>query len=179
MFAFLLLVPLLAAPQAAPSGQMPTHVDAAALVRDGQYDAALGAFRRIAANNPRDHEARLWIGRLHGLMNHPELAEPVFRSVVLEDPASFDAMLALGRTLIALGHLDEGIGVLERAEAAQPQNAPLLDILGRPYSATGRTTRALLDAERARGWRRATAPARRGKRRAWFTAIVWRSLQRF
>jgi YaiO family outer membrane protein len=141
---------LLAVPPIA-SGQTPTHVDAAALVRDGQYEDALAAFRRIAANDPRDHEARLSIGRLHGLMSHPELAEPVYRSVLLEDPAGFEAMLGLGRTLVALGRLDEGIALLERAETAQPQNAELLEMLGRAYRATGRTTRALLYAERATG----------------------------
>lgn len=144
----LLLLALLAVPPMA-AGQTPTHVDAAALVRDGLYDAALAAFRRIAANDPRDHEARLSIGRLHGLMEHPELAEPVYRSVLLEDPASFEAMLGLGRTLVALGRVDEGIALLERAETAQPQNAELLETLGRAYRATGRTTRALLYAERA------------------------------
>jgi YaiO family outer membrane protein len=149
MFGFLLLLSLFGVPQTVPSGQNPTHVDAAALVRDGQYDAALAAFQRIAANDPRDHDARVWIGRLHGLMGHPERAEPVYRSVLLEDPASFEAMLGLGTTLVALERLDEGIALLEQAEIRQPQNAELLDALGRAYRQTGRTTRALLYGERA------------------------------
>jgi YaiO family outer membrane protein len=151
MFGFLLLMSLLGAPQTAASGQMPTHVDAAALARDGQYDAALAAFRRIAAVNPRDHEARVWIARLHGWMGNPDQAEPVYRSVLLEDPSNFEAMLGLGRTLVALGRIEEGIELLERAETAQPQNAELLDALGRAYLVTGRTTRALFYAERSVG----------------------------
>ena len=161
MFGFLLIMALLGAtaaeastPQASASGPMPTVVEAAALATGGQYEAALVAFRRIAVANPRDHEARLWIGRVHGLMGNPELAEPVYRSVLLEDPASFDAMLTLGATLVALGRLDEGIELLERAERAQPQHPELLAALGRAYAATGRSTRALLYAERAAG----TAP---------------------
>jgi YaiO family outer membrane protein len=161
MVAFLLLMALAGAPQAGgpvfrnastafpPSGQMPTHVDAAALAREGQYDAALAAFRRIAAVDPRDHEARVWIGRLHVLMGDTELAEPVYRSVLLEDPSNFDAMLGLGTTLVALGRTEEGLDLLERAETLQPQHPELLDALGRAYRVSGLTTRALLYAERA------------------------------
>jgi YaiO family outer membrane protein len=149
MAAFLLLMSLLGAPQAGASGQMPTHVDAAALAREGQYEAALVAFRRIAAVNPRDHEARVWIGRLHVLMGNAELAEPVYRSVLLEDASNFEATLGLGTTLVALGRTEDGIELLERAETMQPQHAELLDALGRAYRQTGRTTRALLYAERA------------------------------
>ena len=88
-----LLMSLLGAPLTAAAGQIPTTVEATALARDGRHEAALDAFRRIAAANPRGHEARLWIARLHLEMGNPELAEPVFRSVMLEDPASFDATL--------------------------------------------------------------------------------------
>jgi YaiO family outer membrane protein len=149
MVAFLLLMSLLGAPHAAQSGQMPTHVDAAALARDGHYDAALAAFRRIAAASPRDHEARVWIGRLHLLMGNADLAAPVYRSVLLEDASNFDATLGLGTTLVALGQMEDGIELLERAETMQPQHAELLDSLGRAYRLTGRTSRALLYAERA------------------------------
>ena len=128
---------------------MPTHVDAAALARDGHYDAALDAFRRIAAANPRDHEARVWIARLHGWMGNPELAEPVYRSIVLEDPANIDATFGLGLTLVELGRTEEGIEMLERAETAQPQNADILAGLGRAHAMAGRNDIAVLYAERA------------------------------
>lgn len=159
MFGFLLLMSLVAGLQATPPPATAAHAEAAALARDGDYDAALAAFRRLASANPRDHEARIWIGRLHVLMGHPDRAEPVYRSVLLEDPASFDAMLGLGRTLVALRRTDEGLALLERAEAARPQHPELLEALGRAYGATGRPTRALLYAERAAGI--AAAPSAR------------------
>jgi YaiO family outer membrane protein len=150
MLAFLLAMSLAAAPQAGvATAATPPHADAAALVRDGHFEAALAAFRRLASVNPRDHEARIWIARLHVLMDHPELAEPVYRSVLLEDEASFDAMLGLGRTLVVLGRVEEGIALLERAERLQPQDPQLLEALGRAYGTAGRPTRGLLYAERA------------------------------
>jgi YaiO family outer membrane protein len=150
MFQVVLLMSLLGAPQApAAAGQVPTRVDATALAREGHYEAALDAFRRIAAANPRDHEARLWIARLHGLMGHPELAEPVYHSVMLEDRNNLEAMLGTGMTLVTLGRADEGIAILERAEAAQPQNPDVLTDLAQAHAIAGHTTRALSYAERA------------------------------
>jgi YaiO family outer membrane protein len=151
MLAALLLLSFLAEPQAAPPAPIPTHAQAEALAREGQYDTALEAFRRIAAQDPRDLQARLWIARLHGWMGNPDQAEPVYRSVLIEDPASFEAMLGVGTSLVALGRLEDGIEMLERAERMQPQNPELLDALGRAYATEGRTTRALLYAERAWG----------------------------
>jgi YaiO family outer membrane protein len=150
MLATLLFLSLLAAPQApAPAGQVPTIVDATALANQGLFDAALDAFRRIAAANPRNYEARIWIARLHGWMGHPELAAPVYRSVMLEDPSNLDAIVGAGMTLVALGETDEGIELLERAESMRPQNAEVLGGLGRAHTLAGHTTRALLYAERA------------------------------
>jgi YaiO family outer membrane protein len=149
MIAALLLMLLAGAPQVSQPGPTPAHDEAAALAREGRYEAALEAFRRLAAADPRDHQARIWIARVHAWMGNPELAEPVYRSVLLEDPSNFEAMLGAGNALVADGRIEEGIEMLERAEAAQPQNADLLDALGRAYAREGRTTRALLYAERA------------------------------
>src|SRR5688500_13907702 len=127
MLHLVLLMSFFGAPQAsAAAGQIPTAVEATALAETGNHEAALDAFRRIAAANPRDHAARLWIARLHNQMGNPELAEPVYRSVMLEDPANFDAMLGIGVTLVALGRTDDGIEMLRRAEDQPPQNAVVL-----------------------------------------------------
>jgi YaiO family outer membrane protein len=151
MFQVLLLTSLLSAAQApaAASGQVPTIVDGTTLAQEGHYEAALEAFRRIAAANPRNHEARLWIGRLHNWMGHSEQAEPVFRSVLLEDPANVEAMIGLGTTLVELRRTEEGIDMLRRAEQAQPQNPELLADLGRAHVLAGHTTLGLAYAERA------------------------------
>jgi YaiO family outer membrane protein len=150
MLSVLLVMSLLTAPPATvQSRAVPTHAEGEALARDQQFEAALDTFRRIAAANPRDHQARLWIARIHGWMGHPRQAEPVYRSVLLEDPSNLDAMFGLGMTLIELGETDEAVKVLERAESAQPQNADVLAGLSQGHSLAGRSTRAVLYAERA------------------------------
>ena len=144
-----LLMSLLGASLPAAAGQIPTTVEAIALARDGRNEAALDAFRRIAAANPRGHEARLSIARLHLSMGNPELAEPVFRSVLLEDPGSLDATLGLGTSLVELGRAEDGIEILRRAENLQPQNAEVLAELGRAHVEAGNSNLGVLYAERA------------------------------
>ena len=149
MLSVLLLLSLLGAPQSPAPTAAPSTADAAALARAGSHEAALDAFRRIAAANPRDHEARLWIARLHGWMGHPEQAEPVFRSVMLEDPSNVEATIGAGLTLLSLGRTDDGVVLLERALKLEPQNPDVLAALGRAHVSAGRTTLGLLYSERA------------------------------
>lgn len=137
----MLLAVLLASLLAA---QAVTLEQADALAREGQYEAALDAFRKIVASNPRDLRGRMQIARLHVLMHNPELAEPVFRSIALEDPASLEATLGLGNTLVALGRYDDAIVVLQRAETLEPKNPEVLSALGNAHRLAGNTRRAVL-----------------------------------
>lgn len=147
MFLSLLLTALLAAQPS--SGASLNQAEAAELARNGQYEQALDAFRRIAAANPRDHQARLWIGRLHLWMGHPSLAEPVYRSVLLESPQNIDAMIGLGRALAGLHRTDDALEVLKKAEEAAPDNPEVLSALGQTYRTAGHGTRSLRYYQRA------------------------------
>lgn len=124
MVAALLLATLLAAGDA-QAGQAPTQEQAIELARQGKHQAALEAFQRLAADNPRNVEPRIWIGRMHTEMGHPELAEPVFRSVVLEDPQNIEAVIGLSDALVGQRRNDEALVVLSKSVAAQPQNPEL------------------------------------------------------
>jgi YaiO family outer membrane protein len=140
----LLLTTVLAGSAAdAQANPIPTHAQAAELAQQGDQGSALDAYRRIAAANPRDHQARLGIARLHLAMGHPELAEPVYRSVLLEDPRNAEAMLGVGNSLAALGRLDEAIVELDRAAKETPGNADALTALGRTHLKAGNTTLAV------------------------------------
>lgn len=144
MFGALLLTTLLAGPTAdAQANPIPTHAQAAELAQQGDEQAALEAYQRIAAANPRDHQARLAIARLHVAMGHPELAEPVFRSVLLEDPKNVEAMLGVGNSLATLGRVDEALVELDRAAKAAPGNADALAALGRTHLKASNTTLAV------------------------------------
>jgi YaiO family outer membrane protein len=124
----------------APVSAPLTHAQAAELARSGDYEKSLDAFRKMAATNPKDHQARLWIGRLHLWMGHADLAEPVYRSVLKEDSSNVDAMIGLGTALDELHRSDEALEVLARAEAAAPQNPEVLAALGRANRGAGQTT---------------------------------------
>ena len=150
MFGALLLTTLLAGPAGdAQASQVPTHAEAAELARQGDEQAAMDAYRRLAAANPRDHQARLGIARLHLAMGHPELAEPVFRSVLLEDPKNTEAMLGVGSSLSSLGRLDEALIELDRAAKAVPGNADALAALGVTHLRASNTTLAVSYLEQA------------------------------
>ena len=69
MVAALLLASLLAAGDAL--GRSTSHAGAGhRACRAGKHQAALEAFQQLAAENPRNPEPRLWIGRMHAEMGH-------------------------------------------------------------------------------------------------------------
>jgi YaiO family outer membrane protein len=131
------------------AAEPPTHAVAAELAQNGEYAQALAMFRQLAAKNPADHEARLWIARLHVQMGNPQLAVPVYRSIVLEDPSRVDAVVGLGLTLATSGDPAEAIDVLERAERAAPENAEVVAALGRAHRRAGHAGMSLGYLQRA------------------------------
>lgn len=150
LFSFLLVTFLAAGPaQDFTTQALPTFADAVQMANEGREAEALAAFQRLVSANPNDHQARLWIARLHERMGHPDLAEAVYRSVLLEDPKNVDAMLGVGSTLMAQYAPGEAIEVLERAEELAPQSDVVLASLGQAHRQAGRTERAIGYFERA------------------------------
>src|SRR6185436_13886325 len=96
--AAILGVALLATPQAPDQ-----RAEAERLARSGAHEEALKAFQALAAQNPDDIEARLWIARIHVLMGHPERAADVYQSIVAAQPQNVDALLGLGEALTTAG----------------------------------------------------------------------------
>ena len=121
MLLSLLLVTMLAEGPQAPAPPA-TFAEAAQLAAQGQDAEALAAFQRLAAMNPDDREARVWIARIQERMGKPAVAEAVFRSVLLEDPMNLDAMIGVGTTLLARHATDEALEILARAESLAPGN---------------------------------------------------------
>jgi predicted Zn-dependent protease len=121
MIAALLLASLLAAGDA-QAGQRLTQEQAIELAGQGKHQAALEAFQQLAADNPRNVEPRLWIGKMHAKMGHHDQAEAVFRSVMLEAPENLEATIGLSDALVGLGRNDEALVALSKAASAQSQN---------------------------------------------------------
>ncbi len=127
----------------------PSHAEAEQLAADGEVEQALDAFQRIAAANPNDHEARLWIARLHVLMDNPARAEPVYRSVALEDPSNVRASVGIANTLLARYEHNEALDILAGTERLAPEDPEVLAALGRAHVQAGHTTIAVSYLQRA------------------------------
>ena len=130
MIAVLVLTTVLVAGEA-QAGQTPTQEQAIELAKQGNREAALSAFQQLAADNPRNIDARIWIGRMQSEMGHPDWAEPVFRSVILEDPQNVEATIGLSDALVSQRRNDEALVVLSKVVSAQPQNPEILAAIRR------------------------------------------------
>jgi YaiO family outer membrane protein len=113
------------------------------LARSGSYRAALERFQAIAAQNPDDIEARIWIARLYRSLGDNGRAVDVYQSILATKADHPEALLGLGDTLIATGRLREAAETLKRAESLAPENAAVLASQGRLHAAAGRTELSL------------------------------------
>jgi tetratricopeptide (TPR) repeat protein len=144
-------------PRPVPAGPMPhaeavvlpTHDEAARMADSGDLEGALRAFQQIAAANPDDRAARLWIANLQLEMHHPERAESVYRSILLEEPANLRAMVGVGSSLIERDDYQDALDVLASAESTAPQDPTVLVALGRAHLGAGHLGRSVRYLERA------------------------------
>ncbi len=113
------------------------------IARAGDHADALKRFQAIAAANPDDVAARLWIGRLHLLMGHPHRAAAVFDSIVATSGQNIDALIGLGLSLTEAGDLEAAGDALNRAEALAADRVDVLAAQGRLHAADRRDTLAL------------------------------------
>lgn len=120
-----------------------TRAEAERLAAAGANEEALKRFQALAAANPDDTAARLWIGRLHLRMGHARRAAGVFESLVATDPGNVDALAGLGRALVDAGDLVRGGEALDRAEALAADRLDVLAAQGRRHGASGHATLAL------------------------------------
>jgi tetratricopeptide (TPR) repeat protein len=126
------------------SAQSPDQrAEAERMANSGANAAALKQFQAIAAANPDDLEARLWIARLHTRMGHPEHAADVYRSILAARPQNFEALVGLGNALLVLGRLKEAGDALNRAEALGADRPDVLTAQGKLHQAANHTTLAL------------------------------------
>jgi YaiO family outer membrane protein len=119
------------------------RVQAERLARSGAHEEALRRFQALVAANPEDVASRLWIGRLHLILDHPRRAAAVFESVVAADNQNVDALAGLGLALIETGEQHAAADALNRAEALAPERVDVLAAQGRLHAASRRDALAL------------------------------------
>jgi len=136
---------LLAPPQQASD----PRAEAERLANSGANEAALKQFQAVAAANPDDIQARLWIARLHQRLGHPEHAVDVYRSILAVQPQNLDALIGLGNSLVVVDRLREASDALTQAEKLAGDRADILAAQGRLHAAAHRTTLALAYYNRA------------------------------
>src|SRR4029079_13562248 len=139
-----LLLVLLAQDFASPPNVAASDLAAAIeLAQSGRDAEALVALQTIAAANPEDHVARLWIANLHMRMGHPNLAEAVYRAIVVEDPRSVDAWVGLGTALLHQERIAEAIDTLVRGEEIAPENPNVVSALASAFQLAGDDRRSI------------------------------------
>lgn len=136
---------LLAPPQQVPD----QRAEAERLANSGSYEAALRQFQALAAANPDDIPARLWIARLHAKLGRPEHAVEVYRSILATQPDNLDALIGLGNSLVTLDRFREASDALTRAEKLAGDRPEVLAAQGRLHAAANHTTLALAYYDRA------------------------------
>lgn len=136
---------------AALSAAQPVDVRAEAerQARSGAHAAALKTFQTLAAADPNDFDARMWIGRLYMWLGNPGAARPVFEGILLAKPAHVEALLGLATAALNTGDMTAAEGALKRAEAAAPEAADVLAARGRYHRLRGRLGLAAAYYERA------------------------------
>src|SRR5262245_47278701 len=127
----------------APQPAADARTQAEQLARSGSYRAALERFQALAAANPDDIEARIWIARLHALLGDDERAVTVYESILATPPRHFDALVGLGDAFVRMGRLRQAGDVLARAESQGADIPSLLVAQGRLHHAYGHLERAL------------------------------------
>jgi tetratricopeptide (TPR) repeat protein len=125
------------------------RAEAERLAKAGNRAEALRRFQAIAAADPSDIPARLWIARLHREMNNSDRAAAVYESIVATNPQHVDALLGLGLALTADGRMREAADALNRAESLAAERVDVLTAQGALHAAEGRASLALAYYDRA------------------------------
>ena len=111
----------------------------------GDYDAALGHFKAVAAARPNDVEAIAGVGYIARRRGRWDEALAAEQKVIVLDPRNLGAMADLGFTYICLRQYDRAEEIVRRILIADPTNEGALSWLmlsvvsGRGDTAAGRT----------------------------------------
>ncbi|WP_426182804.1 tetratricopeptide repeat protein [Microbacterium sp. TWP3-1-2b2] len=116
-------------PQEAPLP--PLHAEAFAAIEAGDFTAAITAYEKALAENPRDEDARAGLGQVRLLDRVQGLDLQEARAAAADAPLDVNAQFAVADLDISGGHVDDAFGRLLDLFAALPtdERAPVRERL--------------------------------------------------
>jgi tetratricopeptide (TPR) repeat protein len=117
--------------------------DAATLLQNRQFPAAMETYQKILRADPRNEKAALGLAAAYfGVYNYDQ-TRCLLREAAAAHPESAAALVELGKLDIHLLHYDDAIVELQRAVRRSPGSAAAHEQLGMAYQAKGNDERAL------------------------------------
>lgn len=125
------------------------HGNAVALLRRGQFPAAIEIYEKILREHHTDESAQLGLAAAYyGLYNYDQTRR-VLREAASAHPNSAAPLVELGKLDIHLLHYDDAIAELKRAIRRNPSSAAAHEQLGLAYQSKGDEDWALVHFNRA------------------------------
>jgi len=90
----------------------PLHAEAFAAIEQGDFAAAISAYEKALAENPRDEDARAGLGQVRLLDRVQGLDLQEARAAAAADPRDIQAQFAVADLDISGGHVDDAFGRL-------------------------------------------------------------------
>lgn len=115
---------------------------AAAASRGGDAVQSEALYKQLAADNPRDAEPRIQLGRIHAGRHEYDAAEGQFRTAVKLQPKNVDGWIGLTQVLAARQDANGALASLENGLKANPGNGRLLNAKGVLLDQAGRHSEA-------------------------------------
>lgn len=122
--------------EAAEPALPPLHAEAFAAIESGDYDAAMSAYERALAENPRDADARAGLAQVRLLSRIQDADLQAARAAAASAPTDVDAQLLVADLDVAGGHVEDAFDRLLDLFSALPvdQRLPvrerLLELFG-------------------------------------------------
>lgn len=86
-----------------------------------QYPAAIAAFERASAADPRDYTAHFHLGLARSMAGQNAAAAQAYRKTLELKPGLYEAQLNLGVVLISLKQPEDAVALLKEATAQKPK----------------------------------------------------------
>jgi tetratricopeptide (TPR) repeat protein len=115
----------------------------------GSYDKARVEFRNAAQIDPKDANARYWLGRTQERAGDLLDAGAQYQSALINDPSLVAARAALARLYLYSGQAERVLELVEPGLVAAPSDAGLLTVRSAAEELLNRQDEALRDAEAA------------------------------